>query len=136
MSRTTEEVDVEVRNVTVETFETNDGDVLVDRLVFDAPDAPNGRVTYKPRTTEEATHQVGGIKATETNTVRYTLGEFAAEFEGIGDAQDAIEDGERVYLSAQVTKWDQSDEEDTDGDETYAYIDRQNAETLSLEIGE
>lgn len=136
MTRNTTEQELEVRKITIETFTTRDDEKLVDRVIFDCPDAPNGRVTYKPRTQETVTHEVNGVEAEETNTVRYALREFTEEYEGIGDAQKAIADGERVYMTADITEWDQSDEPDTDGEDTYAYIDRGNADTLTLEKGE
>lgn len=131
-----EEVDVALRGIDVRVFTTNDDTVLVDKVAFETPDAPEGQITFKPRKTEVTKHKIAGVETTETNTVRYTPSEFAEEFETIGHAQDVLQAGGRVNLTATVSKYDQSKDPDADGDKVYAYVADSHLDTINLDIKE
>lgn len=127
-----EEMTLEVTGIDVNVYRTDDGAVLVDKVKFHTPTAPNEQVTMKPRNTEVVEAELAGITTTETNTVRYEPGGFRADYEQIKEAQDALEDGHTVELTATISKFDQSENPDVDGDEVYAYIDQSHENTLEL----
>ena len=129
-----EELTVPLTGITVESYTTSEGVVVVDRVVFETPNAPNDQITFKPRNQEVVSTELAGVEVTETNTVRYEPGGFAADFENIKDAQQALKDGKQVKLTAPVSKFDQREQEDVDGSDVYYYIDKSHGDDIELEI--
>lgn len=128
----TTEKTYDLTNIRVKTFTTSDGDILVDKIVFEAPDAPEQQVTWKPRKQETVRDEVAGVTREETNTVRYTIPEWAADFEVIKEAQNALENGEERQLRAQISQFDQSEDDSVEGNKLYEYIPRNQSENIEL----
>lgn len=127
---------VTVHDMTIESFQTSEGEVVVDKVKFETLEAPNGatveQLTFKPRTTETVTHEMGGIETSETNTVRYTPATLVEDYEWIKPLQQALNDGKQVELTADVSIFDQRADPETDGDEAYAYIDSDDEDSLMV----
>lgn len=122
----------ELRNIEIDIFENADGDLLVDRVKFLTPDAEEGQVTFKPRTTSTDTVDIDGMEMTDTKTVRYTAAQFRAAYDALADAQQRLRDGEVLTLRAEVSTFDQSKADDVEGDKVYRYIDRSAEDSIKI----
>lgn len=110
-------------------------DKTVDRVVIETPDVHTGQFTFKPRTDGKRTEEMLGAPFEFNEPQRLPIKEFAAEWEELMEAVDALDEGKTVKITASVTEWDQSDEEG-DSDATYFYVDRSNADSITVEIEE
>jgi hypothetical protein len=94
---------IELRGIDIRGYEDDDGNVLIDKVVFETRGEPNGatenQITFKPRKQEVTNHEVGGVEVSESNSVRLSPVDFKEKFEGIQEAKEALEAGKAVTLS-------------------------------------